>query len=455
MLNPIDKIYFYRNLDRIANYYLKRIVVTISVVKTNTANATANATILKADIDSKVKKIALQLSKTAKVDGFRKGKTPVSVIEKMYGEKLVEDAKGELFRDAMAQSYKELGLKESDVLGEPDVTKFDEVDGNIEMEVVISTRPEVVLDGYESVIPTYDMPTVEASEVDAKVEEILTKQGTFEAIAEPRALENGDLAVIDFVGKLDGVEFEGGSAEFFDLQIGSNQFISGFEPQLVGMNAGETKDIVVTFPADYQAPNLAGKETTFTVTLHTIKTKVAKELNDKTAQELMFKEDATVESLKELLADQIKNEKLAQVYQDELKQKTLEALLAHCNFDLPQNIVEQEIDVQINNRAKEMTPEVLESYRGNTEKLLELRAEVSEDATNSVKATFIVDALAKKEQINVTKEEVEQILYYEAMMNKQNPQTVMKYYQDNNLLPAIQMSIVEDKLLYKLLGMSN
>jgi len=129
--------------------------------------------------------------------------------------------------------------------------------------------------------------------------------------------------------------------------------------------------------------------------------------------------------------------------------------LAHCNFDLPQNIVEQEIDVQINNRAKEMTPEVLESYRGNTEKLLELRAEVSEDATNSVKATFIVDALAKKEQINVTKEEVEQILYYEAMMNKQNPQTVMKYYQDNNLLPAIQMSIVEDKLLYKLLGMSN
>jgi len=429
--------------------------VTLSVVKTNTANAMATATILKADIDSKVKKIASNLSKTAKVDGFRKGKTPVSIIEKMYGDKIVEDAKGELFREVVTQAYKDLELKESDVLGEPDVQKFDEIDGNIEMEVIISTRPEVVLDGYEDVIPAFEIPSVETNEVDAKIAEILEQQGTFEPISEARALADGDLAVIDFVGKLDGVEFEGGSAEFFDLQIGSNQFISGFEPQLVGMNVGETKDIVVTFPADYQAPNLAGQETTFTVTLHTIKTKVAKELNDKTASELMASEEGTVDALKELISEQIKNEKLAKMYQDELKQQTLEALLAHCNFDLPQNIVEQEIDVQINAKAKEMTPEVLESYRGNTEKLLELREEVKEDATSSVKATFIVDALAKKEQISVTKEEVEQILYYEAMMNRQNPQTVMKYYQDNNLLPAIQMSIVEDKLLYKLLGMSN
>jgi trigger factor len=265
--------------------------------------------------------------------------------------------------------------------------------------------------------------------------------------------KDGDTVIIDFEGFVDGVAFDGGKAEKFSLKIGSGQFIPGFEEQLIGMKYEEEKTVKVTFPAEYQSEELAGKDAEFKVVLHEIQEQVEAEVNDEFAQKLLQDDKATVETLKEKLSEQIVQEKVSKVYNEDLKPKLIEALVKHFDFALPNNIVEQEIDAKINAKAREMKEEELNEFKDNPEKIEALRAEVKEDAENSVKATFIVDALAKKEAVEVGDQEVSQAIYYEAMMSGQKPEEVIKYYTDNNLLPAVKMGMIEDKLFGKLLGL--
>jgi len=223
---------------------------------------------------------------------------------------------------------------------------------------------------------------------------------------------------------------------------------------MVGMSIGEIKDITVTFPADYQSTELAGKEAIFTVTLHEIKARGKVQLDEEMVKRLIPGDDeATAESVKTKVEEQIKSEKIAKIYNEELKPKLMEALVAEYFFDLPENIVEQEIDAQINQKAGQMSEEELAQYKGNNEKIEELRESVREDAINSVKATFLVDALARKEEITVNDQEVTQTIYYEAMMSGQDAQQVIEYYQTNNLLPAVKMGMIEDKLFSKIMGL--
>lgn len=262
------------------------------------------------------------------------------------------------------------------------------------------------------------------------------------------------MTVIDFEGFVDGVAFAGGKAEKFNLKIGSGQFIPGFEEQIIGMQYEEEKTIKVTFPETYQAKDLAGKEAEFKVKLHEIQEQVPAAVDDEFAKKMLQgDENATLEMLKEKVKDQIVAEKVSKIYNDELKPKLIEALVEKFDFALPSNIVEQEIDAKINEKARAMSQEELNDFKEHPEKVEALRDEVRKDAADSVKATFIVDALAKKEEISVNDQEVTQVIYYEAMMHGQNPQEMIKYYQKNNLLPAIKMGMIEDKLFSKLLGL--
>ncbi len=272
-------------------------------------------------------------------------------------------------------------------------------------------------------------------------------------IKRKRMVKDGDNVIIDFEGFIDNKAFDGGKAEKFALKIGSGQFIPGFEEQIIGMKYDEEKTITVTFPAEYQSDELAGKEAEFKVLLHEIQEKEIPEINDELAQKLLQDEKATLDQLKAQIKDQVVNEKVSKIYNAELKPKLIEALVEHFDFALPNNIVEQEIDAKINAKAKEMSEDELKQYQENPEKVEKLREEVREDAQNSVKATFIVDALAKKEAITVEDQEVTQAIYYESMVSGQNPEEILKYYQENNLLPAVKMGMIEDKLFGKLLGL--
>ncbi len=427
--------------------------MNITATKTDAANASVVATIDASDIEKNLNKAAKQVAKSAKVDGFRKGKVPVAIVKKMYKEQLQQDAENEAVQKILEEAKKELDINAADIIADPTFKKYDKHDDKIDVELVISLRPTIEAEDYKELAPKYEEPTVEESEIEERLKDILEANASYEPLKEKRALKEGDQANFDFVGKIDGVEFDGGKAEGFNLVIGSGQFIPGFEEQMVGMEIGETKDITVTFPEDYQSTELAGKEAIFTVTLNDIKEKREAELDEEMVKKLIPNDDnATVETVKEKIAEQIKSEKMSKLYNEELKPQLIEALVEKYDFALPQNIVEQEIDAQINAKAREMSEEELAEYKDNEEKINELREEVRESAQNSVKATFLVDYLARKEGIEVSDQEVSQTIYYEALMSQQDPQEVIKYYQENNLLPAIKMGMIEDKLFAKIIG---
>ena len=425
----------------------------VTVNKIDDANISVSGTVENSVVEANIDKLAKEAGKQMRVDGFRPGKVPPHIVKKLHGDKLREDAESEALKALMDEGIKEAGINAADIIGEPSFKKYDKQDDKIEVELEISLKPKVEVEGYEKAVPSFEKPEAEEKEVEEKLNEIAAQQAPYEKIKRKRMVKEGDMTLIDFEGFVDGEAFEGGKAEKFNLKIGSGQFIPGFEEQIIGMKYEEEKDVVVTFPEAYQSKELAGKEATFKVKLHEIQEQVVPELNDELAQKLLQDEKATLDTLKEKVKEQIVNEKVSKVYNEELKPKLIEALVEHFEFALPNNIVEQEIDAKINAKAREMKEEELKEYKENPEKVEALRDEVKAEAENSVKATFIVDALAKKEEVTVGDQEVSQAIYYEAMMSGQDPQAVIKYYEENNLLPAVKMGMIEDKLFGKLLGL--
>ncbi len=427
--------------------------MNVTTTKLNDANVLASATIPQSDIDARIDKLAAQTGKQIKIDGFRKGKVPPHAVKKLYGEKLAEDAEGEAIREVLAEAYKSAGIQQNDILGDPMFKKYDKGADAIDVEIQICLRPAINTRDYQSAIPPYNEPEVSREEIQERIDTLVAEASPLVELGEARPLTRGDVAVIDFEGFLDNEPFEGGKADHYELEIGSGQFIPGFEEGLEGMSIGEEKRITVTFPENYQAENLKGKEAVFAVKLHAIKVKKPASLDDALAQKITRDENANVESFTQGVAEQLKTEKFAKLYNEELKPAITEALVEHMHFDLPENIVEQEVDNLVNEKAQSMTRDEIKAIQGDEAKLNALRDEVRDDAARSVKATFIVDALARTEKISVSDDEVSQTLYYEAIMSGQNPEELVQYYTRNNLLPAVKMTMLEDKLYRRLLGL--
>jgi len=421
--------------------------------KVDEANAVISATIAKETIEKNLDKVAKEAAKTMDIQGFRKGKVPVAVVKQRYADKLTEDAEGEALRAVLANGLKELNIANEDLVGEPSISKFDKKeDGSIDIEVSVACKPAVDLGDYKSLLPEVEDKAIDAKEIDEKLEEMAKQSAPLTKIARKRMVKDQDHALIDFEGFVDGVAFDGGKAEKFALHVGSGSFIPGFEDQVIGMKYDEQKDITVTFPEEYQAKELAGKEAVFKVTLHEIQEKAAAEINDEfAAKMLQGEENATVETLREKLEEQMKAEAKNKYYREELKPAYLETLVEKVSFALPATIVDQEINQALNNKARTMSEDEIKVLQEDASKVEELREELRADAENSVKATFIVDALAKAESVDVSDQEVSQVLYYEAMQMGQNPQDVLKQYQEAGYLPAIKMSMIEEKVITKLL----
>ena len=417
------------------------------------ANAVITATIAKEVVESNLDKVAKQAAKTMNVQGFRKGKVPVAVVKQRFAEKLTEDAEAEALRKVLGEALKELNIANADLIGEPTISKFDKKeDGSIDIEISVACKPVIDLGDYKSLIPAVEDKVIDVKEIDARLEEIAKSSAPLEKIARKRAVKDGDHAVIDFEGFVNGVAFDGGKAEKYPLHVGSGSFIPGFEEQVIGMKYEEQKDVVVTFPTSYQAKDLAGKEATFKVTLHEIQERVAAELNDEFAKRMLpGEENVTIDTLREKIKEQMKSEVMRKYYTEELKPAYLETLVERIEFALPNSVVDQEINYALNNKVRTMSEDEIKTLREDASKVEEIRNELKEDAVNSVKATFIIDALAKAENIQVSDQEVMQVLYYEAMQMGQNPQEIVKQYQEAGYLPAIKMSMIEEKVISKLL----
>ena len=420
--------------------------------KIDGANAEITATLAQTDIDANVEKIAKQLAKTTSIAGFRKGKVPVTAVKKQYGEKLVQDAESDALRGVLEAGLKDIGVENDALIGEPQVTKFDKSEGKIDVAVTIALRPEIKLDGYADLAPETKKPKVAAKAITDRIQELAQAQAEFIDVTEDRALVDGDTANLNFEGSIDGELFEGGAAEEFALTLGSNQFIPGFEDQVVGMKKDEEKVIKVTFPENYGGEKLAGKDAEFKVKINSIQEKAKVRMDAALAKKMMpGDEEASMDKLKDQVKEQIEKEELSKLYNEDLKPSLLEVFVKTFNFDLPTFVVEQEMDMALNKKAQTMSEEEINELKDNQDKVTELRETFREDAAKSVKATFIIDALAKEEGIAVEENEVMQTIYFEAMQTGQDPAGVYENYKKSGYLPAIQMAMVEDKVLTKLI----
>ena len=424
----------------------------ITTKKIDSANAEIEAKIDSKTIDEKVEKFARDAAKNMDIPGFRKGKVPVAVVKQRYGDKLKEDAKNEAIRDAYEKGMKELDIDNSKLIGEPIIEKFEEKDGMIEITLGVATKPEIKIDGYKDLIPDFETPEVTKDEVKEKIDSMVKSVSPMSKVEDRDELQKGDFALIDFEGFVDDKPFEGGKAEGYLLEIGSGSFISGFEDSMIGMKVGETKDIKVTFPNDYGAKDLAGKEAIFKVTLHEIQEKkISDDISDEALKQLLPNEEKpTKEMLEERVEKQLLAEKLAPLYANEVKPKFVEALIEKYEIDLPKSIVEQEMDIAFRRVISDMSEEEIKKFSEDEETYKAKREEFRKEATESVKITFLVDELAKLEGVEVSDQEVMQTLYFEALQMGQNPQEMLKSYQDQGLLPAVKMAIVEDRVFNKL-----
>ena len=339
------------------------------------------------------------------IPGFRKGKAPKVVIETQYGKGVFyNDAIDMLFPEVYPEAIKELNI---DPIDRPDLD-IEEIskDNGLVMVVNVEVKPEFELGAYKGIEISKVDNTVSEEDVEARLNEMVNRNARLTSV-EDKALENGDTAVIDFEGFENGVAFEGGKGENYDLVIGSNTFIPGFEDQLVGKKAGEEVEVNVTFPETYHAENLAGKPVVFNVKVNDVKVKEVPALDDEFA-----KDTTEFETLAELRADvKAKLEEQAKNAADaEMRNALVEKVSANTEVEVPEAMVQHQID----NMLMELNYQL--QYQGlNLEQLLqmtgrgldELREERRADAERLVKSSLVLEAIAEKENVEANDADVD------------------------------------------------
>ena len=340
------------------------------------------------------------------VNGFRKGKAPKNVIENAYGKGVFyEDALNLLFSENYGAVI-EKNEKKFTVVGDPDVSVEALSDDGVTLVAVVPVKPEVKISAYKGIKIKEFAYTVKDEEIDAEIERLLDRNARKVDVTD-RAAQNGDIANIDFVGTVAGVKFDGGEAEGFDLTLGSGQFIPGFEDQVVGMNIGETKDVNVTFPENYQAEALKGKPAVFSVKLNSLQGKELPELNDE------FIKDATgsesVEAYKAKTKERLQKQADKRAT-DATENSILEAIAANTEAEIPQAMIDREIDSLIQKFEYQLMYQglKLQDYLDFLKVTMsDFRKNYEEQAKKNVLHQLIISQIIKDEKIEATDEEVD------------------------------------------------
>ena len=375
--------------------------------KTGTNDGVLTFTIAQAEIQKGLTTAFNKVKGNLNVPGFRKGKVSRQVFNRMYGEEaLYEDALNAVLPEAYEAAVKEAGI---DPVAQPkiDVDSMEKgQDWVIKAEVTV--KPEVKLGDYKELTVEKQDREVTEEDVDARIKREQEAQAEL-VIKEDEAAENGDTVVIDFEGFLGEETFEGGKGENYSLELGSNSFIPGFEEQLVGTKAGDSKDVTVTFPEDYQAEDLAGKEAVFKVTVHEVKAKELPELDDEFAKDV----DDSVESLAELKekyrAELTETkEKAAEDAKDEaaIRQAVENAEIVELPHSMVHDEVHRSMDEFLNNMQRQgISPEMYYQLTGSTE--ADLHTQFEGEAETRVKTNLVIEAIAKAEGLEATEEDIE------------------------------------------------
>jgi len=379
--------------------------MSVKVEKTKNNNEVKLEITIEAEkFENAMKDVFNKNAKYFSIPGFRKGKAPYHMVEKMYGANIFyEDA----FNEIAGPAYEEaLKSEKIEAVSKPEIdVKQIEKGKDLIFTAVVSTKPEVTLGKYKGIEIKKIEYNVSEEDIEKELNQMAEKNARLVSI-EDRPVESGDITIIDFEGFVDGVAFEGGKAENHELTIGSNTFIPGFEDQIIGMKLDEEKEIKVTFPKEYFSANLAGKDATFKVKLHEIKKKEMPEINDDLAKDIS--EFDTIKELKNSIKEkqEKQNESRAKY---ETEDEVIKAVCNEAKVDIPKGMIELEID----NMAKDIETRLsyqgmkLDQYLKMMNKTMDdFRSENKEQAENNVKTRLVLEAIEKEAKIEVTEEEI-------------------------------------------------
>ncbi|HAO58832.1 MAG TPA: trigger factor [Psychrobacter sp.] len=415
----------------------KDLQITTNKVNDNQTQLTVKVPV--EQIQNKVEGRIRNVAKTAKIDGFRKGKVPVSHIRAQYGAGIQQEVINDVIRDTVFEAIKAEDVR---AVGMPNIDDVKLEDEFLVYQATVEIFPEIKVEGIKDIEVERHTATINDEDVDTMIENLRKQRQEF-AEKEGEAAE-GDQVTFDFEGSIDGEKFEGGAAEDFKLVLGSGQMIPGFEDGIVGMKAGDEKTIDVTFPEEYQAENLAGKAAQFKINVKTVEEPKLPEI-DEEFLELFGVKEGGVEQLK---ADVRKNmtREVKNAARNQVKQATFDALLEKNEFDVPSAMVDQEVDRQRNL----MMQRFAQQFGGNAnsiDKDMLPRELFEEQAIRAARLGVLVSRVIEENELKVDQERVETFIK-ETAENYEDPAEVIEYYTNDAQQRAnIESVVLEDQVV--------
>lgn len=415
--------------------------MNIKEVKSEGLSREYEVTISAADFEAAVEKKLKEISKNVSMAGFRAGKVPFAMIKQKYQGNAMSEAVDDLLRDGVNEVLKEKKVRP---VFTPDVelTKFEE-GKDILFKVSMDIMPEIELKDFSAIKIEKPVAEVPAEEVEKALNYMAESRRDSVKVEEDRATVKGDIAVIDFVGSIDGVEFAGGKGEAYPLELGSNSFIPGYEDQLIGKKAGEVVNVKATFPETYHAKDLAGKEALFVTTIKEIRTIKKAEINDEFAKSMG---EENLDKLKETVKSRI-----AQDYDTASKMKAKRALLDALDkaykFDVPAKLVDMEYDSIVKQYENAKKNNQLDEDE-KSKKEEDLLKEYKEIAIRRVKLGLLLAEVGNEAKIEVTQEDINKVIMNEAQRYPMQAKAIFDFYLKNKeAIERLRTSVYEEKVI--------
>ncbi|WP_044409247.1 trigger factor [Thiomicrospira microaerophila] len=373
------------------------------------------------DFDAKVEKRLNEMRRTVKMDGFRPGKVPMNMLKKRYLPQVQQELLGEALHYAFFDAMDKEGYNPA---GYP---AFDDVKlekGEIKFEARFDVYPTITLPAFDSIEIEKTVAEVKEEDVDKMIQRLQEQRSAWKPQGEEQAAENGTQVIIDFVGKLDGVEFDGGKAENVPLELGSGRMIPGFEDGIVGMKKGEMKTIEVTFPEQYQAEHLKGKTAQFDITVHSVQTKQLPALDEEFIKSFGI-EDGTIDTMRKEIRDNMERE-LKRTLDAQNRQAAFDALEKSIEIDVPKSLVAQEAETMLENYMKRLEQQGMPKGQ-----MPGLTADIfSEEAKKRVKLGLVIGDVIKAHDIKASEADLDAFVAEQASAYEE-PEEIKQWYKEN------------------------
>jgi trigger factor len=418
----------------------------ISVESLSSVKKKINFEIPAARVASEVEKAYDEIRKHASIKGFRKGKVPKDIIKKHYHDKMADDVLKNLVNDTY---FKALTDEKIYPVSYPVIDSDQlKVGENFKYSATVEVFPDVEVKDYEGLAVKKEKFALNDEVVAGRLREMQENMAHLEPAEAGAAAKTGDFVTFDFKGSIDGVLFDGGAAEDFQLELGSGRFIPGFEDQLTGMKAGDEGDIKVTFPESYGQKDLAGKDAVFAVKIKEIKVKELPELNDDFARD--FGEFETLDELKKKIAEVYTLQENDRIEAD-LRDRVIKALIGKNSIEVPDTLVQKQLQLMLENSKRRLAMQrlTMEMMGLNDDAY---KAQFRDAAETQVKGSILLDALARKEALEVTAAEREEKIKQIAAQSNQDLEQVSKFYQQNQANENLTAQLKEDKAIELLLS---